>query len=308
MAGWSDLFEFEGKPLPKQTMLVVGEVSSLVWDRVNDLLDQYDQVVRVEDVQNLHYSLGGAGSRIAYLMVDPTEDVLEQAVQVMRKGSTESFFFLVSGDPSQYPKSSFDFVKRKAQQSRMYFTLSAPKTEAAQSKMVSYFLMRWRVTNETSSKVCSILKYSPGALYLFDKQFIMCTGGQVLPSTQTKEIVSELLGNDTPSLIVYNIIYGVGVDELFDNEFTHKVLSLLHTVLMDARLIQGASSQSHTTVSAICKFTKLTQFQVLRAGGLADDYTVADLRACESLITWAMENSKGNPDLLSVVSRLWGRV
>ena len=307
MAGWSDLFESGSDDLPRHAFLAVGEISSLVLDEVAVKMKQYSAVIKVRAAQDMYYSLSGTGTRVAYVLNDPTPEVLDAAANLLKQNTGEAFYFLISKEPSHYPKESFDYVKKKAQQSKQYYTISAPKSDAAKDKMVGYFLMRWGVTRDTSQMVCSILGYSPGMLYQFDKQFMLCTGGNILPSTQTQRIVEELLGTDTPSLIVHHIVTQKPVDLDFSPEMSSRVLNLLHSVLMDARLVQGAMSTGATSVSAVSKDTKLSQFKVLQAWSLAEAYSTMELRNNEKILLWAMDN-EGNPDVLSVVSHVWGKL
>lgn len=306
MAGWADLFEARPLSVPKQVFLATGELSTLVWDYVHACLEGYDFYLRVENVEDLSYSIAGMGSSVAYLLVSPTPEVLQAAERVIRKGGTEAIFLLVEGDGSQYPKVNFEYVKKKAQQFKNYYTLTVPKAEQARAKMVAFFLLRWGVARETSQRVCSALEYSPGQMYTFDRQFLACTEGAMLPSSRTQGLVEELLGSDSASMVVSRIASGQPIDTEFDEAFTSKVLRFLHGLIIHARMIQGAWKVGETTLSSVSKATGLTQFLVMRAMGMAEAYEPKVLRRCEDLVLMSMDNVTGNPDVLSVLSRVWG--
>lgn len=305
MAGYPELFETQVTSFPKQVFLCVGELSSLVWDVVHRALGEYDFFVRVEREADLSFSLSGMGANAAYLLVDPPDPLLASARALIQGGGTEAMFILVSEDPSKYDKANFEYIKKKAQQSKNYYTITAPKADQAKAKMVSYFLMRWAVPRDTSHKVCSMLDYSPGRIYLFDKQFLALTGGQVLPSSQTQGLVDELLGEDTPNMVVMRILTGTPVDLTFDEAFTYQVLSFLHGLIVNAKMIQASQRGGNVTAPAISKDLGITIFQVVRSMGIANSYSPSELRRCEDLILFGFENVSGNPDLLSVISRTW---
>ena len=304
MAGWSELFESRPRKVSKQVFLCSGELSGLVWDRVNQGLSSYDFHYRVSKPGELGTPTM-FGMESAYLVVDPSMDMLNAVENSIRSGSTESYFVLISGEVSSDMKPHLEFIKKKAQHSKHYYVISAPKTEQAQSKMESYFLMRWAVSRETSSRVCSIMEYSPGLLYLFDQQFLLCTDGRVLPSTTTKKLVDKILGTDTPNLVLASIVNGEPVDIDFDEDFTYKVLMFLHTTIQHARMIHSAWKDGNSTIATASKATGLTQYYVHRAWGLAESTNPQQLRSQEDLILYGLQNYSQNPEMLSVISHLW---
>lgn len=306
MAGWAELLEARLLSTPKRVFLCTGEISSLVWDKILEALAGYDFYVRVEKDTDIGYSLSGYGANTAYLLVDPSNEVLKAAEALVRSGGTDAIYILISGEPDKYDKGIYEYLKKKAQQSKGYYTVTVPKAEQARNKMVSHFLMRWGVARDTSQRVCAALEYSPGQIYLFDKQFLLCTGGQVLPSSHTQGLVTELLGQDSPNMVVNRIFSRTPVDLQFGEDFTYRVLKFLHTLVTHARVIHGAWSTGATSLAEVSKSTGLTQFLVLRAWGIAENYDPKALRKCEDLVLFGMENT-GNPDLLSVISRVWGR-
>lgn len=307
MATWSDLLGAKIPSLPKQVFLCTGEISTLVWDAVHQTLKGYDFYVRVGSQGDLRYSVAALGTNAAYLVVDPDDLILKAVEDLIRSGATEAVFILISGDGTDLDKETFDYVKKKSQQSKQYYTITAPKGEQARSKMESFFIMRWGVSRDLSQKTCSILEYSPGQLYQFDKQFMLCTDGQVLPSSHTQSLVDELLGSDTPNLVLMKIASRIPVDMNFGEDFTYKALKMLHNLLNHARIIQGAWYNGESTVAGVAKATGLSHFLVLRAWGLAEAYGKETLKDCEDLVLFGMDNVSGNPELLSVISRTFGR-
>lgn len=303
MANWNDFLEVEITNKPKQVFLVTGEVSSMVWDKVSSTLQKYESYFRVSEPAHIGNSLS-VGVEVAYLVVDPSPNMLSVIESTIRSGASDSFFIIFNGEVPPSMKEQILYIKNKSQLCKLYFNLTAPKTDNARDKMYSFFVMRWSVTRDTARQVCSILEHSPGALYQFDKQFLLVTGGQVLASTKTKKLVEELLGNDTPSLVVSNIVNGKHIDTNFDAEFTLKVLNFLHTTVNNSRLIQVAWDNGNSTVPAVSKYSGLPNIAVLRAWGFAEKYRGESLRQCEDLIALGLENYH-NPELLSTLSRIW---
>lgn len=304
MAGWSDLYDRSIPSIPKQVFLSVGEVSSLVWDTVNTALAGYDFYVRASKPEDLSYTMTELGANSAYLIVDPSPDLMHSLAQLLKGGATEAVFVILSKAPSKEDE-DHRILKTKAQSSKLYFTISAPKTEAAQDKMVSFFLMRWAVTRETCFKACNALDYSPGKLYQFDHLMLLSTGGQVLPSSQTQVIVDELLGTDSPNTVVGRILEGRPVEEDYTEKFTEDVLSFLLSLALHAKRILGSWRTGNSTVSSASKETGLSQFLILRAWPLADSLDDEQLSRLIKVIEFGLRNVAGNPEVLSTVSRAW---
>ena len=308
MSNWMDLLETELAPPPKAVGLFVGEMSSLVWDKVMRAVKSYDLYYRVTSPQDFSYSTSAIGARVAFLVVNPTTEVLKALEKVVRSGGrTEAIYIMVDGDIASSQKEHFEYLKKRAQASKMYYLVNSPKSDSAKEKLISYFIVRWAVTQELSFRVASALEYSPGMLYEFDKQFRLCTDGQVLPSTQSRKLVDELLGSDTSTMVVTRILSQTPVDLLFNSDFTYRVLSFLHGLLTNAKRIQSAWKDGAYNVSTLSKSTGLTQFNVSRSIGIAERYSPNQLNKCEDLVLFGMENVERNPEVLSVVSRLWGR-
>lgn len=304
MANWDSLFEASFVNKPKQVFLATGEISALVWDKVSDTLNKYDSHFRVSEPSQLGSSMS-MGSNVAYLLVDPTPVLLNMVERSIREGASDSFFLVFNGEVPEESKDQLKYVKTKAQQCKTFFTVTPPKTDTARSKMLSFFVLRWSVSKEIAHQVCSILEYSPGALYLFDRQFLLATDGQVYASSKTKKLVEELLGSDTPSLVVSNIVNGVHFDTKFDENFTLKVLKFLQSIINQSRLIHSAMDNGNTTVQSISKFTGIPMFLVLKSIGFAEMYRGKALRAREDLVLFGLSNYHGNPELLSTLARLW---
>lgn len=304
MAGWSDLYDRSIPSIPKQVFLSVGEVSSLVWDTVNSALSGYDFYVRASKPEDLSYTMTELGANSAYLIVDPSPDLMKSLAMLLKGGATEAVFVIMSKAPAK-EDDYLHVLKTKAQASKLYFTISAPKTEAAQDKMVSFFLMRWAVTRETCFKACNALDYSPGKLYQFDHLMLLSTGGQVLPSSQTQVIVDELLGTDSPNTVVGRILEGRPVESDYTEKFTEDVLNFLLSLALHAKRILGSWRTGNSTVSSASKETGLSQFLILRAWPLADTLNDEQLSRLIKVIEFGLRNVAGNPEVLATVSRAW---
>ena len=303
MAGWAELLTLSVRSLPKQVFLCVGEQSSLVWDVVHKALAGYDTFVRVESDIDLSYAMTGLGNNAAYLLVDPTPELLGTAEALVRGSTSEAVYILMSAPPTNL--AGLEYLKKKAQQSKLYFTVTAPKGEAAQQKMVSFFLMRWGLTRAIAHRACAMLDFSPGKLYQFDKSLMLATGGQVLPSSQTQALVDSLLGADTQNTVVAKIIEGQGLDADFDETFTRQVLNFIFGLVLNAKRLHGAWEAGNTTVADAGKAAGLTQYQTLQAWPLAELFPLEALRRKEKILSFMYQNYRGNPETLSTLAQLW---
>lgn len=301
MAGWSELFESEPKARPRLTFLCFGDISSLVLDKVMQALQEYKTWVRVENPIDMSTS---TGSNTAYLLVDPSQELLDFVQRFIREGGSESYFVLMSQEVKTTGNPSLEYIKRKAQQCKSYYSISAPRTDSARDKMVSFFLLRWAVTRETSHRVVSSLSYSPGELYQFDRQFLLATGGVVLPSTETHRIVNSLLGADTPSMVVSEIVYGSKIDAEFSPEFNRKVMAYLQSSIHQGLLIQAAWRNGSTNPTDIAKDTGLTKFQVTKSTWAAEMFEPHQLRRGNKILQGLL-GFEDSPEFISVLSRVW---
>lgn len=302
MATWTDLFDAEILPLPKQVCLFVGELSSLVWDKVNEAASKYNTRQRIESIQDIASSRFGDNDDTAYIAVNPSDELLHILANQLSSGMVESLFILMDEAPKD--NADFEVVKKKAQHSKHYYVITAPKAETAQAKMVSFFLLRWAVTRDSCFKVCAMLDFSPGKLYLFDLAMRVSTDGKVLASSKTAVIIDELLGSDTPNLVVNNILSGKPFDQEYSREFNDKVIRFMDNLFYNARIIHNAISAGHQTAAAVGKATGLSQFAVHQSWGVAKAYNSAQLRYCVELLEYAKMNVE-NPEVLSTISKVW---
>lgn len=302
MATWNDLMDAEIYPLPKQTALFVGEISALVWDKVREATSKYGFQQRIEDPSDLSHGSYGMNDDTAYVAVNPSSELMATLASLLKSHMVESLFVLMDEAPKG--NKDFEVIKKRAQHNKNYYTVTPPKSEQAQAKMASYFLLRWAVSKETSFKVCAMLEFSPGKLYMFDKSMRTILQGQVLPSSQTQVIVDALLGTDTPNLVVNDILTGRYIDHSYDTEFNDGVLRFLHSLVYHAKLIKISMSQGNQTVSAVNKATSIPVFLVHRSWNLANSYSEDQLNHSDKLIQLGFKY-KNNPELISTLSRVW---
>lgn len=302
MASWADLVSTTLPSIPKQVVLVTGEISSLVWDKVREALHGYSTYTRVLTPKDLSYALTSLGTSSAYLLVNPSPLLIEAASDLIRGGCTDSMYVLIDDVPKD--ADAIDYLKKKAQQCKAYYTISAPKTDQAKSTMASVFQMRWGVTRDSAFRVCTMLDFSPGRLYQFDQLFLRATGGKVLPSSETNAVLTQLLGADSPNTVVAHILEGRPVEMNYSAEFSSQILRVMLSVILDAKVVRGAMDRGCTNVSTITKDTGLSQFQVVRAFGAAEAWSVRALIHREKMLRFGLENVT-QPDVLSIVSLLF---
>lgn len=302
MATWDDLVEASLPPIPKQVVLITGEISSLVWDRVMTALKGYGVYIRPESDRDMSFAITSLGVTSAYLLVNPSEELISAAEKLVRGGSTDSIYILVEGGMSD--NDSLDYLKRKAQQCKAYFTVTPPKTDQAKLKMATYFQMRWGVTRTTSFKACTLLDFSPGRLYMFDKLFLAATGGRVLPSSETQHLIDQLLGSDAPNTVVSRILEGAPIEAEYSAEFSSKILRVILNVILDAKIVKNSILRGNSTVANVCKDTGLTQFQVVRCYGVAEAHSLAALVHRERVLRFGLTHSS-QPDVLSIIAQLF---
>lgn len=304
MATWSELLESKIPALPKQVFLCSGETSSaLVWDKLNQILGGYDMHMRVASAEDLSYATFGHSKSLAYVVVNPNTDLLNKIEEVIRGGCIESFFILMEG--ATLPKDqATEYIKKKAQQCKQYYTITVPKSETAQMKMASFFMLRWSVTKDQAFSVCSLLDFSPARLYLFDIQFRMIIGSSVLSSAAAKNIIEELLGTEAANMVASNILNSVPLAETYSAEFNQEVLGFLANLIDSALAIKAAWSAGASTMSAVCKESGITQFQASRAWGLAHAYSEERLKETRNHLALGFKYAD-QPDVLGVLSRIF---
>ena len=290
--------------LPKQVALFIGESSSLVLDRIRQASSSFDACIYVTEPEQLQ-GLVWQGIQALIVAVDPSVELLQKLASRIKRGDTEAVVFVLSGDISRYPEELVSVVKKKAMQSKNYFVISPPKTEAARDKMVSYFVLKLKMSKDLSTRVCSSMEYSPGRMYLFSKQYLMCTDGQVLPSSKASGIVDSLVGNESPNMAVMNIVNGAVIESTFSEDFTQRVMNFLHNIILDAKRVRLLWEMGNTNPTKISKESSIPTFRVLKCLPLAVNYSLYELRQKEDLILFMLKNAPGNSDALATLSRLW---
>ena len=306
MATWEGLLETPLRLLPTQVVLATGEISVLVLDKVRQALqgvDYHTTVTHPSQISSFSIPEGLTGS---YILHDPSPEILQAAERSIRAGRSESFIILISGDPNEnYDKSDLEYVKKRAMQAKTYFTLTPPKTDAAREKMLSQIILNLHVTRDLAHRVGSTLEYSPGRVYLFMKQYLLATGGSVLTSSKAEEIVLSILGDDSPNAVVTTIVTGGRVNREFSEEFTNRVLNFLQGCIQDAYKVQSALNSGRPSVTVMAKELGIPVFRVLQCLPMAESYSPSELLKCEDLIIFLQPFVGQNPDVLSVLSRLW---
>ena len=296
MATWIDLYgsddEFVSRP--KAVCLVVGEQSLLTQDKISKWVSSYPIVHR-----SLQPYRGFDSVHSATYLTSPTEEDIEEVCRRIKAGSQESFFIVT---PEAEKSPSFEYVKKKAQQNKMYYTISAPSSEAAQGRMVSFYVVQWGVGTDAVYKVCSSLNFSPGQMYAFDKMFTAATGGAMLPSTKTNALIEGLLGQDTETRVVQKVLSSEIVDSTYSPEFSLRALKYMSTLVNDALVIKSSAEAGMSTYKEIAQFTGMSMFEVSRSFGLSEAYSKDRLDYMDAVITYGMFNA-GNPEVLSVVSQ-----
>ena len=290
--------------LPKQVALFIGESSSLVLDRIRQASSYFDTCVYVTEPEQLQ-GLVWQGIRALIVAIDPSEELLRKLASRIKQGDSEAIAVVISGEISRYSEDIVNVVKKKAMQSKNYFVISPPKTEAARDKMVSFFVLKLKMSKDLSTRVCSAMEYSPGRMYLFAKQYLMCTDGQVLPSSKASGIVDSLVGNESPNMAVMNIVNGVVIESTFSEDFTQRVLNFIHNIILDAKRVKLLWETGNTNPTKISKESGIPTFRVLKCLPLAVNYSLYELRQKEDLILFMLKNASGNSDALSTLSRLW---
>lgn len=305
MAGW---VEFEGSPAvlhPRQVMLCTGEVSSLVWDKVHTILRASDFYTYASAPEQLVMRSSLTSSNSVYVVVNPDSTMLEAVCRFLRSSPVESLVVLMEGDPKTEDKEHIDYIKRRAQQSKKYFSITAPKTDSAREKMITHYKMKWGVSSVDTHRVCSILEFSPGRVYMFSKQFLMCTGGRVLPSSETSAIIDELIGQDSASMVAMRIVHSSPVNTTFSPDFNSGVLGFLLMVVNDSIVVNDALHVGVTQPSQISKDTGIPVFRVLRCLDMATKNSFKALSRFQDTITWGYQHQT-EPGLMSTLSRVWG--
>lgn len=305
MATWVELEDSPARLLTRQVMLCVGEISSLVWDKVQSILHSMDYYVHVEDPHQMVIGSSLTSSSSAYLVVNPNSEMLRAVENFLRSSPVESVILLSGDEVETEGKDAFNYIKKKAQQSKKYFSISAPKSETAREKMITHYRMKWGVSTEASHKVCSVLEFSPGKLYLFSQQFLMTTGGRVLPSSRTNSIIEELIGEDSPSMVVMWILNHKPVNTEFSVEYTNKVLGFLLMLVNDSIAVNSVMNQGVSQTTQISRDAGVPVFRVLRAMGMATKHSYKTLSKYQQRVIWGFQH-RDQPNLLSVLSRVWG--
>ena len=290
--------------LPKQVALFVGESSSLVLDRIRQASSYFDTCMYVTEPEQLQ-GLVWQGIQALIVAIDPSADLLKKLVSRIKQGDSEAIAVVLSGDISRYPEELVNIIKKRAMQSKRYFVVAPPKTEAARDKMVSFFVLKLKMSKDLSARVCSAMEYSPGRMYLFSKQYLMCTDGQMLPSSKASGIVDALVGNESPNMAVMNIVSGVVIESTFSEDFTQRVMNFMHNIILDAKRVRLLWETGNTNPTKISKESGIPTFRVLKCLPLAVNYSLYELRQKEDLILFMLKNASGNSDALSALSRLW---
>ena len=290
--------------LPKQVALFVGESSSLVLDRIRQASSYFDTCMYVTEPEQLQ-GLVWQGIQALIVAIDPSVDLLKKLVSRIKQGDSEAIAVVLSGDISMYPEELVNIIKKRAMQSKRYFVVAPPKTEAARDKMVSFFVLKLKMSKDLSARVCSAMEYSPGRMYLFSKQYLMCTDGQMLPSSKASGIVDALVGNESPNMAVMNIVSGVVIESTFSEDFTQRVMNFMHNIILDAKRVRLLWETGNTNPTKISKESGIPTFRVLKCLPLAVNYSLYELRQKEDLILFMLKNASGNSDALSTLSRLW---
>lgn len=262
MATWSDFIDAEPTTLPRQVFLVAGESdSALVNDKVLKAAHGYENTVHLKEPSQLRYATLGVSNKTAYIVRDPDKSLIGEIVKILKSGSHESFFVLLSS-PTLSKDDGIQFIKKKAQASKMYYTLSTPKTDSAQSKMESFFMRRWGMVRRQAEEVCEALGHSPSQLYLFDLQYRMLIGDSILSSSQADRIIHELLGSDRQSVLIGDVLNNIPIEETLTSEYNHQVLGFLVDAFSGAIRISEAREMGAFNASQIAKETGLTTFKV----------------------------------------------
>ena len=304
MATWEPLMDSPVNILPKQVALFVGESSSLVLDRIRQASSYFDTCMYVTEPEQLQ-GLVWQGIQALIVAIDPSADLLKKLVSRIKQGDSEAIAVVLSGDISRYPEELVNIIKKRAMQSKRYFVVAPPKTEAARDKMVSFFVLKLKMSKDLSARVCSAMEYSPGRMYLFSKQYLMCTDGQMLPSSKASGIVDALVGNESPNMAVMNIVSGVVIESTFSEDFTQRVMNFMHNIILDAKRVRLLWETGNTNPTKISKESGIPTFRVLKCLPLAVNYSLYELRQKEDLILFMLKNASGNSDALSALSRLW---
>ena len=296
MATWIDLYEatsgFVSKP--KVVCLVVGEQSSFTEDRVRGWLNEYPVVHR-----SVQLSKGFDSLHSATYLISPSDETIREVVRDIKSGSSESYFISM---PHMDKTPDTEFIKKKAQQNKMYYTISSPTSESAQKRMVSFFVVRWGVGTDAAYKVCSSLNFSPGHLYNFDKMFLLSTGGAMLPSTKTNALIDNLLGDDTETMVVQKLLTKHTLHKPYSREFTSRVLSHVSTLVNDSLVLKGAAEAGMMTFKELSQFTGLSMYEVSRSFELSEMYSRDRLEYINSVVMYGISNSD-NMETLAVVSQ-----
>lgn len=305
MAGWESLMESPVKVKFSRVVLVLGEISSLVLDRVRQGLQDVESYSWVDSPSQISFTSPIFSTGTAYVVSDPNEETMLAIENSIRSGSTSDFVILIPGDHvDRVPKKTMEYLKRRAQQSKTYFTINPPKTDAARDKMVSYMITYLSVSRESAYQICANNYYSPGRIYLIAKQLLLITGGDILPSSKTESIVRELLGNENPEVAVQRILSGTPIDNLFTEEFTRKVVASLHRSLVYAQEVKMATLLGKPDFKDIQTYTGIPIHKIIEVSPISEALTLDELRSKERTIRNIPDQYSGDKDLISVLSRI----
>lgn len=230
-------------------------------------------------------------------------EVLQALDTVVRGSTDDSVFILMKEAPEDSP--AYEYLKRRAQANKMYFTVSSPKSDTARRNMTYFFQRRWGASTDLVSRVCASFNFSPGELYYFDQMFRMVADGNMLSSSEASAVVSSLLGKDSKNTVVTSILLGEEVNGEYDDDFTRIVLTYILDLLLDAKVIHGAWDTGSSTVTEVSRVVTLPKFKILQAWPLAERLSAETIGYKEQIIMKMLKNYKGNPETLSITAQVW---
>lgn len=300
MANWNDLLNAKLVPKKGQVFLSYGDDSALVWDSIHHLASESEYTIRVEDESDLAYQLP---LPTAYILKNPKPKIVDLVAGLLKSGSSDSYFVVITSNT--LPKSeTMEYMKRKSQQYKLYFNITAPKSERPRENMITFFSLRWGVTRDQATRVCALLEFDPGKLYLFDQQYLLVGGDGMLSSAQSQKLLDELLGDSSQHLVASRILNRQVVDGTYDSDFNYQILSYLSATLSHMFEVQMSTFRGNVTISTIAKDTGLSQYQVLSCAGWAEDYSIQEIKKRRDMVTRAFDYY-AEPELLETLSRRW---
>ena len=290
-------------PLPHKigsTLIYVGEVSSLILDRIKEVGDKHTRMFYVDTVEALVASYSSIEDTGAVL-INPSDELLHAAASRLTSTPNQATYILLDSAPSS---DDYTKLKKRSQSNKMYFSVPIPKTSAAIQKWVDIFQRRWGVSSKVCAEALDMTNFSIGQLYFFDQQLRILTGGSMLSSSQASNLLPLLVNSTTSESVVRQTVSGHFVGEASSTS-TIATLSKLQSYLEDVRVVQGAIRAGNLTPRSASTFSGLPTFRVMQAWEGAESMSKSSCAWNRHLVSLGLTHGQDNPDVLESVSLLW---